>query len=285
MGGFAVACGLFLLHCGPAEFGPEEPDADARPMRIVSLTPEASRFLLALGAGAAVVAVDPASGRIPGLEAAPRSGLAEAPRFAPDLILVPELVGADLARVAELNAGGREIVSFAPHDLDDAFASCRELGARIVGRAEASALEHRLSRDLARIGGASFGRPRPRVAALVQLVPLELAGGHSFVTDLIEIAGGHSVTHDREDHRLRTDAEGLASLAPDLVLVVGAEGQGSAAHEAARAISPPATPVELFVFEPSLLWTGGMADAALRLRALIEPLSDALAASQPLPDR
>ena len=46
----------------------------------------------------------------------------------------------------------------------------------------------------------SVGKRRPLVAALVSLDPLVLAGGHSFVSDLVEVAGAET-THARERGR------------------------------------------------------------------------------------
>jgi ABC-type Fe3+-hydroxamate transport system substrate-binding protein len=119
-----------------------------------------------------------------------------------------------------LRAAGAELVEFAPHDLEDVFELCRRVGGQLVGTANALRFETELARPLAQIGGSSFGLARPRVIAVVGLDPLELAGGHSFETDLIEIAGGRSLTHGGDEPRLALRSEQLAEYAPDLILVV-----------------------------------------------------------------
>jgi len=246
---------------------------------VVSISPAASRFVLALGAASTLVGVDPVSRRIPALGGLPIVDLVGAAELVPDLVLAPALTRREAELADSLRELGVEVVEFAPHDFDDAFALCRGLGSRLVGPARAQRFESALARELARIGGASYGRLRPRVAAVVDIDPITLAGGHSFGSDLIEIAGATSVSHGGEDLERVVTLEQLSALDPDLLLFVSETALPSSRRREAREALPAALPLEFFVFDAGLLWMVESADAARQLRALVEPFArDALAA-------
>ena len=257
-----------LLACdvdpGPGRAGPEQPET-----RVVSLSPQASDLLGALGATHLLVGVDAASNRLQGLGALPIVDLASAGELAPDLVLVERLAAADASvREAQLS-GEAEWVVFDPHDLEELLALSRELGERLVGVAATRIFERELTRPLARIAGASFGQPRLRVVAVTGLDPVELAGGHSFETDPVEIAGGTSVTHGGEESRLGLPENGWSALAPDLILVFGRQELGSAQRRAARERLPKGYPVAFFVFDGGRFWLHDAEATALKLRSVL----------------
>jgi iron complex transport system substrate-binding protein len=272
-----MAC---ALACGPSqEVAPppaSSPAAQPKSLTVVSLSPAASDFLIAVGAGDQIVGVDLASARIPELSQLPVLDLVRAGEVAPDLIVWPGTPAVEEPLAEELRGAGLEVVVYQPHSFDEAFALCRELGARLVGAARASSVEVALSRQLAAIGGASFGRPRPRVAAVIVAEPLEFAGGHSFVTDLIEIAGGRSVTHGGAEQRIAFGAEQLKAFAPDLLLVVSPNEISEKERPAIQQTLPAGYRIAFFSFDAERFWTGEAIEAARRLRAVIEPLSQEL---------
>jgi iron complex transport system substrate-binding protein len=269
-----------VVACGPSqEIAPapsSPPSAPPGTLRVVSLSPGSSRFLLAVGAGDQIVGVDGGSNRIEALGQLPVVDLARAGELAPDLILWPGEPASEEPLVESLRASGREIVVYQPHTLDEAFALCRELGPRLVGTARARSFEIGVARQLAAIGGVSFGKPRPRVAAVIGASPLEFAGGHSFATDLIQIAGGSSVTHGGEEPRIEIGAEQLRAFAPDLLLVVSRNEMPEVERDAMQRALPDGFRIAFFAFDADHFWTGEAVEAAHRLRAVIAPLSDEL---------
>jgi iron complex transport system substrate-binding protein len=241
--------------------------AEARDVqRIVSLTPLATRFVLAIGAGDRLVAVDAGSAELPGARGLPVVDLDGATRFDADLVLVAALP--DAGRPAP----GARVAEFAPHDFEDALPLVRELGGELVGAEATTRFERGFARPLAKIGGESGGEHRPRVVAVVRLDPLEIAGGHSFETDLIEIAGGQSVTHPGEENRIAITADRWAELAPELVLVIGAPPASPRDEQAVRNALPPGAQVAFFSFDPGF-WIDGSDDPARRLREVIAPIA------------
>lgn len=254
-----------------------ESSAEAdRPVAVASLSRLATRFVLAIGAGRQLVAIDAASAELDGVDGLPVTDLAGAAAFGPDIVLVPADPDPREPIIAALVARGARVVPFAPHDFEDVLALVREVGRTIVGAERASRFEVALSRPLARIGGSSRGQPRPRVVAVVGFDPLVVAGGHSFETDLIEIAGGHSVTHPGETSRREIRADEWASLSPDLVLVIGERPDSPRVEQAWRNVLPEGAEVSFFPLDPEF-WLEDATEPARRLRARIAARAERLA--------
>jgi len=235
---------------------------------VVSLSPNATRFIEALGARDLLVGVDPASSQSLSGKPLPEVDLQGALQLAPDLILVDELPHSKITE--QLSVGSAEYVEFAPRDLEELFALSRTLGRRLVGSDRATRFELDIARPLARIGGTPFEGDKPRVAAVVGLAPTRLAGGHSFATDAIEIAGGTSVTHEAHlTEDFEPNHEDWLRLAPNLLLVLSAEEMPSHAERDARAALPPEYPVLFFPFDPASFWSEEPVQTATRLRSLL----------------
>ena len=265
---------ILALGCGTEgerEAATPHPLADAvtRPLAVVTLSPASTRFVIALGGRDLLVGVDPESSRLPGMEALSTANLETAWQLAPDLVLMPALPASAPPPELQSRADKIEYVEFAPHDLEEVFDLSRSLGERLVGRAQATLFEHEIARPLAQVGGASSARERPRIAGVVGLRPLELAGGHSFATDLIEIAGGTSVTHGGEESSFAVGEADWARLAPDLVVVLSSQPMSEEERSRARAILPAAYPLIFFSFDPDTFWLEEPANTARRLRKLL----------------
>ena len=188
--------------------------------------------------------------------------------YAPDLVLVP---AAEL-ETAKRAAPFASQIEVAPHDFDDAWALCQSVGAALGREEDARRFVLETSRPLAQLGSESFGRRRPRVAALLALEPLLVAGGHSFVTDLIELAGGESVSHGTEEPKLSWSPAELAAAAPELLVVVTAQPPSPEERERAARLSGPSLPVEFLVLDAERDWLREALPAARRLRAWIDEL-------------
>jgi ABC-type Fe3+-hydroxamate transport system substrate-binding protein len=265
-----IGCGVAGDDPQPPQVRPKGPPPD--PPSIVSLSPLATRFVIAIVGAHALVGVDRISAELPGLDALASVDLADAHLLGPDLVLLPPGVPEDAPGRAELEARGAEIFLFSPHDLEDVFALLRLLGPKIVGDLRARQFEIEIGRPLAEIGGASFGRPRPRVLGIVGLDPVEFAGGHSFETDLIEIAGGRSVTHGGAEQHPVLEPGSLAELDPELLLVIVPRAPSAEALRAAFPDLPDGVEVEVFPAEAETFWLEEHQETARRLEALIRSI-------------
>lgn len=236
-------------------------------MRIVSLVPNGTEILFALGAGGQVVGVShecdypdeartrpilTGSALTPGMTAAEvdaavsaqvGSGLslytldeARIAELDPDVIVTQELCPVCAVSTEQVDGAVRplprcpEVVSLDPRTLTDVFADIRHVG-EITGREEeATELLRDLERRLEAVRAAVADRPRPRVVALEWLDP-PFAGGH-WVPEMIERAGGLDAVAKPGDHSTRLTWEQVAAADPDVIVVMpcGFEEAGAAAQ-------------------------------------------------------
>src|SRR5689334_3171040 len=197
-------------------------------MRIISLVPNGTEILFAVGAGDLVVGVShecdfPAEARMrpiltgsaltPGMSStevdkavAAQVGNGESlytldeariAELAPDLIVTQQLCPVCAVSTEQVEGAVRplprcpEVLSLDPKSLADVMADIRRVGEMTGRSAEAEALVQDLERRLDDVRARVQGRSRPRVAALEWLDP-PFAGGH-WVPEMIEIAGGIDV--------------------------------------------------------------------------------------------
>jgi ABC-type Fe3+-hydroxamate transport system substrate-binding protein len=226
-------------------------------VRVVSASPLGVEIVRAFG-GAAPVLV---------------AGLAQAVALDPDVVLVDALSGPDVGRAAALRARGVDVIELSIHDFDDVFTLCRRLGFWLGREDEVEQWLRRLSLSLGAVSVASRGQTRPRVAAVVGLEPLEIAGGHSFATDLIELAGAESVSHGSADARLRVTPAELAALDPALLVYLSRAPLAPTQRAAVRSALPGLPAPVFLVFEPERVWLQDPAALARALRTHVAPLA------------
>jgi iron complex transport system substrate-binding protein len=224
-------------------------------MRIVSLVPNGTEILFAVGAGDLVVGVShecdyPAEARTrpvltgsalaPGMTAAEvdaavssqvGSGLSlytlDEARIAaldPDVIVTQQLCPVCAVSTEQVGDAVRplprcpELVSLDPRTIGEVFADIRRVG-EVTGRAaEAGALLADLDRRLAAVRAMVEGRPRPRVLALEWLDP-PFAGGH-WVPEMIDLAGGLDVIGTPGGHSARLTWNEVAAADPDVIVAM-----------------------------------------------------------------
>jgi ABC-type Fe3+-hydroxamate transport system substrate-binding protein len=271
--------GLLLLLCSfltvvaACRVETETPVVESRP-RLVSLVPPATRLLVSLGAGPALVGADARSLEEAGLQGIAEMDLERAIEARPQLLVVGSH---EVMPAAGLPLPVRAIV-FEPHDLQDVAAFVRDVGDAVLGWAAVTRWESEYFRPLARLS-ESARRPRPRVVAVVSMDPLVIAGGHSFETDLIQYAGGDSVTHDGELPRREVGVATFVSLAPDLVLVIEAPPKDPDHAALIRDAIPGDAPVVFFPIDPDF-WLLSPETTAARLQAIVTARSRALSAAR-----
>ncbi len=236
-------------------------------MRIVSLVPNATEILFALGAGDLVVGVShecdypPEAARLPqltGSALAPDLAPAEVDRavgeqlgggeslytldeeriaaLAPTLIVTQTLCPVCAVSTEQVEgaiapiATCPEVASLDPKTLADVFRDIRTLG-DALGRSEvAASLIGELESRIEVVRAALRDRDRPRVAALEWLDP-PFAAGH-WIPEMIEIAGGEDVFAKAGDPSRRVEWTAVAKADPDVIVAMpcGFDRAGSAAQ-------------------------------------------------------
>jgi iron complex transport system substrate-binding protein len=241
-------------------------------MRIVSLVPNGTEILFALGAGDLVVGVShecdyPAEARTrpiltgsaldAGMSAAEvdaavsaqvGSGLslytldeARIAELAPDVIVTQQLCPVCAVSTEQVDGAIRplprcpDLVSLDPRTIGEVFADIRRVGAVTGYTSEAEELVEDLTYDIELIREIVEELPRPRVLALEWLDP-PFAAGH-WVPEMIEIAGGTDVIAKPGDHSVRLAWDQIAAADPDVIVVMPCGFDQAGAREQILAIA------------------------------------------------
>jgi len=225
-------------------------------MRIISLVPNGTEILFAVGAGDLVVGVShecdwpEEARRLPSLTgsalaaglsageidqtvaAQVGSGLslytldeARIAELAPDLIVTQKLCPVCAVSTEQVDGAVRtlprcpDIISLDPHTLGDVFADIHTIGA-VTGRtAEAAALLLGLEERLGAVQARVAERnEKPRALALEWLDP-PFGGGH-WVPEMIAAAGGIDVMASPGDASRRLTWDEIAAADPDVLVVM-----------------------------------------------------------------
>jgi iron complex transport system substrate-binding protein len=224
-------------------------------MRIISLVPNGTEILFAIGAGDRVVGVShecdypeearrrpilTGSALTPGMTAAEVDAAVSAQvgsgeslytldeakiaELAPDLIVTQQLCPVCAVSTDQVDGAIRplprcpDLLSLDPHRLEDVFADIRRTGEATGHAREAEALVRGLHERLDRVRRAVADRPRPRVLALEWLDP-PFAGGH-WVPEMIDLAGGLDAVAAPGDSSLRMTWDEVAAADPDILVVM-----------------------------------------------------------------
>ncbi len=241
-------------------------------MRIVSLVPNGTEILFALGAGDQVVGVShecdypeearrrpilTGSALRPGMSAAEVDAAVAAQvgsgeslytldeariaELAPDVIVTQQLCPVCAVSTEQVDGAVRplprcpELVSLDPRTLGDVFADIRRVGELSGRTAEARVLLADLERRLEAVRAAVVDKPRPRVLALEWLDP-PFAGGH-WVPEMIGLAGGIDETAQPGGHSERLTWERIGAADPDVIVVMPCGFDEAGAREQIEMIS------------------------------------------------
>ncbi|MFW6193343.1 MAG: cobalamin-binding protein [Gemmatimonadota bacterium] len=202
--------------------------------RIVSLVPAATEILFALGAGDRVVGrtrygVHPEAAR--GVQS-----VGEGMRPSTELVAArdPDLVilyagEANRSTVRELERLELRTLAMEHDTFGDLYRAIERLGT-VTGRSEPAArLSERIRCEIAAVGSAVAGAPRPRVYYDVWGDPPITVGRDSYLDSLVSVAGGENVFGDLPGPSPRVSLEAIVSRAPDVVVWprTGSSAEGS----------------------------------------------------------
>lgn len=230
--------------------------AAARAERIVTLVPNATEIVFAVGAGDRLVGRSHECDYPAGVEDVPivtaanvdssrpsgeidrdvRGLLAQAltlydidsdwlRALAPDLVVTQDLcdvcavsLPAVERALAEMTGGAPALVSLKPARLADVWDDVRRVGAAVGDADAGEAMARDLARRVAAVSARVDGRRRPRVAALEWFDPLMAAG--NWVPELIHAAGGEDVLGRAGDHAPPIAWDDLMAADPDIIVTM-----------------------------------------------------------------
>ena len=176
--------------------------------------------------------------------------------YRPTLILTPLQSGPLGAQAAAWSQRGIEVIEVDPHGFADSYEILKAVARHLGLEADARKRIRELADPLGRLSTESLGRRRPRVIPIASLEPLELAGGHSSLTDLILIAGADSTTHDLDIPRVAVEPESLSGMGGELMLIALPGHPDRRERARAAALAPAGVQVEFIVIENENFWLG-----------------------------
>ncbi len=204
------------------------------PARVVSVAPNLTEIMFAIGADDRLVGVTEQCDFPPEAKLKPRIGDFVAPSLEkifvrePDLVIGCGSLHPVLARIRDL---GVPVLSFNPATIDELLIVIEKIGA-VLGRQEAaSALTSSLKEEVRAVRSRVAEmdkKARVRVFVEIWHDPLLTAGRGSFVHDLVESAGGVNVAASVGNHYFEISQEHVLDSDPQVIIAVYMEQNVSA---------------------------------------------------------
>jgi iron complex transport system substrate-binding protein len=250
--------------------------------RLISLAPNVTEVLFALGAGAEVVGIDIFSDLPrPQVDTVARVGsdytpsLEKIAELAPDVVIVAASANRR-ETVDGLQALGIPTFVTDTRSLADMDRLWRDLGL-LTGRVqEAEAAVRRLHVGLDAVRARVTAKDRPAVLVVVWSEPLYVAGQQTFVDDLIGVAGGRNVAREVSGF-VRYPLERVLKMQPDVIVIPthapGFNGAAAVAYWDRWPTIPAVSSHRVHAVEDSVIIRPGprLVEAAETLLALIHP--------------
>jgi len=190
--------------------------------RIVSLAPNATELLYAVGAGAQLVGVVASSDWPPEAKMLPRVGDAHALDLERIVALGPDLVVTwpytVAAQVAVLRARGIPVFTLDPATIDGIASGMERLGELTGTRAAAAAQAARFRDRLARLRAQYAGAPTVRVFYEIWGMPLYTIGGRHLITQALAACGGENVFATSSAPAPLVSVEAVLAARPDAIV-------------------------------------------------------------------
>jgi iron complex transport system substrate-binding protein len=202
-----LLCAL-LTGCNRAGPNPAEPNlATTRPasrpapQRVISLSPNVTEIIFALGQGSRLVGVSsyctypPEAARLPKCGGAMDTDLEKILTLRPDLIVIHGQH--DLAaRFCRQN--GIPLLRVSPNDMETLYDAIRSIGKALGCAEQAECLVGKMKVDIGRVRAAVKGRPPVKVFLSISRSPDQLkspttTNGEGFISRMLEVAGGINI--------------------------------------------------------------------------------------------
>jgi iron complex transport system substrate-binding protein len=215
---------------GPEYLKGERPEGI--PQRVVSLAPNLTEILFAIGAGERVVGVTTYDDYPEEVKKLPRVGGFIDPSVEAILALEPDLV------VCTPNPGGRNrmdalsrmgvpILVLPSYGMEDIFTVIETLG-DLFGRQEsAKDLIEGMQKRIARVAELVRGVRRPKVLLVYGHRPIMAAGPGSFGDGMLKLAGGENMLKDSKMRYPNVPMEEIIRLMPEVIIDASSSGTGA----------------------------------------------------------
>ena len=205
--------------------------------RIVSLVPNVTEMLFAVGAGPQVVGVSTYDDFPPETKALPRVGALLDPDTERIFSLRPDLVivyGSQGELESQFARAGIRVYAYRHAGVGNVMQTIRDV-ARLAGRtADGDRVVRELTSQLDAVRMRVRGRPRPRTMLVIgrdagALRGVYVSGGVGFLHDLLDVAGGDDLFADITRESVQPSSETMIVRAPDVIIELRPGNQPAAA--------------------------------------------------------
>ncbi len=199
-------------------------DVPDHPHRLISLAPNITEIIFALGAEGELVGDTDYCDYPPEAKLKPHVGEVVNPSLERIVALKPDLVfgTADANRretADQLARRGIPLYGLTAHNLDQTLVSIQDMGEVLGREKEAQELLRTLRARVAAVEERVAGKPRPKVLFVVWYRPLITAGPQTFISDVIHRAGGISISDDLQGEWPRLSLEVALQRDADVILI------------------------------------------------------------------
>ena len=204
--------------------------AQTPPRRIISLVPNVTEILFAIGAGPQVVAVSNYDVEPPEVRSLPTVGALIDPDTEKIISLRPDLVityGSQTELQDQLKRTSIPFFDYRHGGLDHVMVTMRALGARTGHVDQAETVARRLQAAIDAVKARVAGKPRPRTLLVFGREPGSLrniyaSAGRGFLHDMLVVAGGEDVLNDIDKESAQVNTEMILTRKPDVILELNA---------------------------------------------------------------
>jgi len=220
---------VLWLGCGYATIQPRKAEASLNvrssspPGRIVSMAPNLTEILFALGLGDRVAGVTQDSDYPSAALTKPRVGTFWQPNVEAVIAAKPDLVVTlafeqqrELAR--RLKRIGYDCLVVDIEKIDDLFTVIRTIGRAAAADEQAQELSQSIQTRIRRLQKATDGLPKVKVLWVVQREPLRIAPRDTFINEMIELAGGENAVGPGLRNYPPIGAEQVIAAAPEVII-------------------------------------------------------------------
>jgi len=194
--------------------------------RVVSLVPNVTEMLFAVGAGSQVVGVSSYDDFPPETKALPRVGALLDPDTERILSLRPDLVvvyGSQAELETQFTRAGIRVYPYRHGGIDSILQAIRDLAGLTGHPAEGDRVVRQVRSQLDAVGMRVRGQARPGTMLVIgrdagALRGVYVSGGIGFLHELLDIAGGNDVFGDIKQEAVQPSNETLIVRAPDVII-------------------------------------------------------------------
>lgn len=240
---FVLAPALLMLECAFSadNFKSKIENRKLKIQRIVSLSPNLTEIVFALGLGDKVVGVSNNCDWPEEAKEKPKVGTFWQPNTEAIIAAKPDLVVCEAfpqqkESAETLKRAGLNVLSLRVESIDELYSAIAQIGQAADCNTVAEQLAANIKDELGRIRSMSVGCEEIKVLWVIQTEPVRVAGVNSFINEIIGLAGGQNTIAPTVDQYPSIGTEEIISCGAEVIIqsAMGTEaiaGQQQAAEE------------------------------------------------------